>query len=507
MIRRRVARLTTLKAPNRKVILAAFVLIALYQIVGIALADVWADEAFSWFAATRTGFFEVAGSALVVTDVHPPLYLILLNGWIGLVGETVIALRMLSVLLMWLTFPAVYLLGRRLLHDRIGFYAMCIMGVMPFTVFYAQEARQYALSVCAFMWASYGLVEMLKGGPAAQRRGMIVYVIGASMALYSLYFCGLALVAINLWAVVSGATFCRWRSWGLTNLVIAVAFLPQASTFLAQTRDVLTSYWPQPPDLFSIPLTIEHLMYVYSLTDETTRIVAMVMTVLALVFCLYDTVRRGPKSARGALGLCLIGLFGPMIAVLLISNLRASVYVFRSFAMIAPFWVLILAAGLGYARRPSPTPLFVLALVVIMFLGREVIATTPTLFKPPYREAVQAMQRANAQAPLLHLHNSAILPMHYYAPEKLGRTVVADTGDRVWITTPEVWNLLPVQRLTFAATLTWAQAQSEPFFIVMPKGTAPREKALFAQLVTRCRQIDQAEYGRELTVYTVTCRQ
>src|SRR6185437_16752126 len=89
--------------------------IALLFILGGAVAlrcyhladrSLWFDEAFCW-RLMQFPFGEMIRR--VGLDNHPPLYFILLYGWSGLFGDSVWALRSLSVLLGCLTILGVYL--------------------------------------------------------------------------------------------------------------------------------------------------------------------------------------------------------------------------------------------------------------------------------------------------------------------------------------------------------------------------------------------------------------
>ncbi len=56
-----------------------------------------------------------------------------------------LALRLPSALAGTLTIPAIYALGSELFSRRIGLIASLLFAVMPFAVWYSQEARVYAL--------------------------------------------------------------------------------------------------------------------------------------------------------------------------------------------------------------------------------------------------------------------------------------------------------------------------------------------------------------------------
>ncbi len=89
-------------------------------------------------------------------NVHMPLYYILINPWLGLFGLSEWSIRGLSVLFSVLMLIPVYFLGSRLssvvskpsrLFSHVGFWAFLFAATSPFQLYYAQEARMYALGM------------------------------------------------------------------------------------------------------------------------------------------------------------------------------------------------------------------------------------------------------------------------------------------------------------------------------------------------------------------------
>ena len=79
--------------------------------------SIWWDEAISLHLATST-------VADLLTDraahVHPPLYFLLLKGWIAMSGTNAFSARFFSAWFNTLLVPTVYAFGRRWLDSRTG---------------------------------------------------------------------------------------------------------------------------------------------------------------------------------------------------------------------------------------------------------------------------------------------------------------------------------------------------------------------------------------------------
>jgi hypothetical protein len=90
-------------------------------------------------------------------EFNPPLYFLVLKGWITLLGsQSEIAMRMLSVL-MWIgSMIAIYFLGKRMGNWRVGVALMAVLAFHPIYQFFSTQLRMYPLlillSILAFLF-------------------------------------------------------------------------------------------------------------------------------------------------------------------------------------------------------------------------------------------------------------------------------------------------------------------------------------------------------------------
>ncbi len=166
----------------------------------------WGDEGWSiYFAAQSLPQL----LALTAIDIHPPLYYLLLQGWLGLTGFGAETARFFSVVTGTALIPVVALLGRRLLGGRGGLVAAGIVAVMPMAVYYAQEVRMYglvtllgALSTYCFIRSEaeikfHGSQRFVVGG-----RWSAAYIAVATAALYTMYYAAFIVLFHFLYAVI-----------------------------------------------------------------------------------------------------------------------------------------------------------------------------------------------------------------------------------------------------------------------------------------------------------------
>ncbi len=109
---------------------------------GYAARDIWFDEAITLSKLIDGSFWQA---------LNPPLYFILLSGWMKLFGLSVAAMRALSVTFSVATILVVYMIGKKCFNKKIGLLAAAITAVSPFQIWYAHEVRAYALLgfICA----------------------------------------------------------------------------------------------------------------------------------------------------------------------------------------------------------------------------------------------------------------------------------------------------------------------------------------------------------------------
>lgn len=119
----------------------------------------WLDETFSvWLANQSVGDML---QWIIKIDQHPPLYYLLLHGWIALLEDTPYDARLLSVLFSTATIPIVYLIGKRLSGAAVGLAAAMLLAFSPFNIYFAQETRMYTLLTFNAGVAIYALVRLL----------------------------------------------------------------------------------------------------------------------------------------------------------------------------------------------------------------------------------------------------------------------------------------------------------------------------------------------------------
>ena len=222
----------------------------------------WNDEGNSARLAERSVDLILAGAE---GDIHPPGYYLALHYWRALLGHSEAALRGLSAVCSLALVGFTFLLGRRLFEDQaVSLAAAGLVALNPFQVYYAQEARMYAMLALWAMASTWALVAWLPVGGrerGGRRWPLVVYVLTVAAGLYTHYAFPFVWVAQNvgvgLWALLASrspgeegrrrAPGRRLLTWAVAQAAVVVLYLP----WLPIAWHQVTS-WSSPGESFEL---------------------------------------------------------------------------------------------------------------------------------------------------------------------------------------------------------------------------------------------------------------
>lgn len=469
-------RLTKL-TPSFWLLIALVLVASILRSAAVGLNSLWFDEVFSRNVAVGSDALTIAREG-VAGDVHPPLYFMLLHGWVRLTGDSDVAMRMLSVFTMILTLPAYYHLARLLFNQSIGLLTLMLAVISPLQIYYGHEARQYALSMFFVAWMLVGFVRGIRG------RGWTLYSVMLLGGLYTHYFTGFVLVALQLWLLIDPIGWqnlrLRLRGWVIANTVALALFLPQMLVFIPQAQTVLQSFWIAKPSPAAPLATTAFLIFAITLPRVLEPIAMLLLTCL-LILAAIDMRRRSPRLAFHRWLLCLMVVYVPLLLALVISLARSSIYLDRSFSMLEPMLLAAVAAAIVTIRFPSPLRLLAGVMVILMLVGVGNHLFNPDRAKPPYDEIAQTL---DTTVHVLHLHDSSYLPLSYYAPEMTVRAWLPNIGERSWLL-PRTWEIFKITRSERDALIEGLDAYTGKLQVVAAINSEPEEGEILKRLRDR----------------------
>jgi mannosyltransferase len=365
---------------NTLPLLALIALGAFLRFYRIGANGLWLDEAFSiWMGRQPVGQML---DWLARIDQHPPLYYLLLHLWMHL-GDGEAVVRALSTLCSTLTIPTLYLLGRRLAGRRVGLLATLILAISPFHVYFAQEARMYALLALNASLALYGLARLLTDPRAAtlalgrqlvdfwrewratHRRpplrtietdlAWLAYVIFTAATLLThntavflplaanLLVLGLLLMRVSTLNLKS-ATFLR--NWLLAQAGVLLLWSPWLPAFISQSLGVYREFWlPVPTLMIVVGTVLAFVGGLYLMPLPAICVLCALCTALILLGLFHF--RRAPVRAA-----FLLFVFAtPILGELLVSQWRPIFYERTMIWASLPLYVLLGAGICGFSPQ------------------------------------------------------------------------------------------------------------------------------------------------------------
>lgn len=183
-------------------LLAILAAAALLRFFNLGAPSLWTDELSSYWVATAPTFSGCLERANL-TQGMSPLYFAMERWLLGLLPHNEFVLRLPSALASLVGVSLVYVLSRHLFPDRrVGLVAAALCAVCDLDIYYAQEARPYALGVMAGLLSQLFFLKYLEVPRARNAAG---YVLASVLVGFSHYaFCSFFLVQ---------NAFVLWRWW------------------------------------------------------------------------------------------------------------------------------------------------------------------------------------------------------------------------------------------------------------------------------------------------------
>jgi hypothetical protein len=405
---------------------------ALVVLVGVVLrfvtkSDLWLDESLTVnIAKLPLGDLHAA----LKQDGAPPLYYVLLHGWIDAFGTGDVAVRALAGVISVLTLPVVWFCGRRI--GRPGApgpisadppaarltagIAVLLFAASPFAIRYATESRMYSLVILEVL-LGYLAIRRVFERPSLGRMAGAALVVAAMLYtqywnIYLLFVVGVAV----LWLTFKGRTP-EQRHAARATLVAMIAgvilFLPWLPTFLYQRKHTGTPWGDGQVPFAAFRVAIDQFAGGTSLVHAFASFLGLLLFVLLLLGAFGKAssstgialdVRTQP-TVRWEFLTVIVG-FGFALTAAWIGN---SAFDGRYGSIVFPLFLLVCAVGvLCFAAR------WLMILVLAVFIGLGFVSSA-------YNITDNRTQAAQVASVL----NSEAKPgdVVVYCPDQLGPAV------------------------------------------------------------------------------------
>lgn len=314
----------------------ATVIGGLIRFWGLGSRDFWFDESCTYIYVHYLLDWPFASSFLVESTNTP--YYVLLRVWSEFFGETEACYRSLSAFAAALTVPLVSATAWRLRGAFAGVVTAVLVTVHPLHIYYAREARAYALWMLFLSVAMYALVVAAKTG---RRRWWVAFGAAMLLSLHTHYFSVYFLAGSVACVFLSTNRRRTAVQWAITAGMVAIAFLPWLFLAVLPAASLGGAKWVAPgfDAIAAIPQSLWAMLpcgaypgHLRGLSVESTETVsqtallvvcARVLPAVLLALIAVVVVRRQAKEASNSLPRACFFLVGVSVAPLVLAWLYA----------------------------------------------------------------------------------------------------------------------------------------------------------------------------------------
>jgi mannosyltransferase len=382
--------------------IAVLLLVSLWLRTRALHVHYWVDEALSVGISSHP-LSQLPG--LLRQDGSPPLYYVLLHGWIALRGNGEVATHELSLIFALLTIPLAYWAGSSLFDRRAGLIGAVLAAGAPYLTAYGQETRMYALLALLSLLVAASFVHVFV---RRNRRYLPLFAVSLAASLYThnwalflALMCGLAfLVCVREFPHERRAL---WRDGLLGFGGVFVLYAPWLPTVVYQARHT-GAPWDLPPVIWSLSQGL------YSLVGGRGAAVALLLAGGSGLLAIRQFPQLGSRLGLAVKVLLVLGV-GTLLLAWIYSKITPA-WANRYLAVIVGPLILLFALGLARAGRLG---LVALALIACFW----VLDPVPTSLdsKSNVAHAVAKVRRdIGSNALVLSTQPEQVPTLAYYLP-------------------------------------------------------------------------------------------
>jgi hypothetical protein len=446
----------------------------------IADRSIWFDEAFTW-RMIQYPFCEMLRR--IALDNSPPLHFVLLKYWAACFGDSLPALRSLSVVMGGVTILAMFLfvraataslaranIERRANDDRgseVALFAAMFVAISAFQIRWSWDARPYALGAALALLSSWALLRALWSGEPS-RRWWCLYAALTVLFAYTLYFALFTVAAqagFVLYVLLRGAEGGARRLFRSPNArgavlgfgLIGLCWLPWLPFFLRQMSQVRADFWIHPVQEWDLA----HTMY-WMFVEPENAALTVTASLWALDLCVLGWLSLLWRAGRDAVYVAACALT-PIGLSILLDSFGVHLFLLRYLLFAHLFFL----AGLAMLVNRIPLPIerrFMAGMITAwgLFAWFSFSEKADFAGHPGARAAAECIVReANPEEPVVVSSPFWYLPMLYHLRDRGHCYLYRGEG-----ATPTTWALLSCDRRMLLAPKTLRDSQNRRLWFV-----------------------------------------
>lgn len=422
---------------NKKTKLIFILALALIiRLAGIASRPIWYDEAFSILLAEQGPTAILNGTLAADADSsaaeeHPPAYYFMLWGWIQFFGNSLVSVRMLSVILSLGIVLCIHQIANHLFDPPTALTAALLSAILPFQIHYGQEVRMY---VFLTFWLSLATLTFLK-------RQWIPFSIAAALAQYTHNLAAFYLIPLALTPIFQ-RDWKTLRSLTAAGFAALIIYSPWLTQLPAQLSKVTSSFWIEKPGLEKI-FTLFLLYLPHLPLPNNLLLPGLLLATLTIALASFQTYRT-PKEKSG-LWLAYLSFTPPLL--LWLASQISPLYVERALLPSHAIFCIWLAWAFTKTKCPAPIQAFAFALI---FISAGIGFSQHVIYKgfpyAPYPALHQSLTDRLKQGDII-VHSSKLtyLPSFYFNRSLPQFFIIDPPGSSTDTLSPATRNILHLE--------------------------------------------------------------
>lgn len=318
---------------------------ALFFLLGSFQENIWFDESYTVGLVSHS-IPDLVRIAL--TDVHPPLYYVMLWPVAALTGAWLPALRIFSALGAFLILLTGYTHIRRDFGEKTGFWFSLLALLTPSLFEYSYQIRMYTWAALFVLW---GAIYARRFFFTPSWKNGILFVLSLVAGAYCHHYglaaaCMVNVVLFCFLLVRKRAAVLPWLGCGVAQIGL---FVPGILFFARQVSMVSQGYWISftYPKILLDTLAFPWFPNIEGIFDDMlfpVWVVGLLLFILPLTMGVWLACSKAKACRTGLLAL---GIYSAIVAVCLIISLWQPIFHMRYTMVLFGFWLFFLAGVLS----------------------------------------------------------------------------------------------------------------------------------------------------------------
>lgn len=424
----------------------------------------------------------------VALDVHVPLYHLILHYWIFFFGNSVVSVRLPSLIFFLATIPVVYLLARKILPVRWSLFAVALFSFSPFLNWYGNEARMYTLLLLVSALNQLFFIKIMKNN-----KGWFWYGLSALIGAYTHYFFLFNLIAEGIYFILNRNKFApgTFKRLIIVGGLVIVALSPWLLYFhslgsASNTRPHLQT--PSSVDFFSV-----YSQFIFGFQDNYVNTIFLSAWPLVMLLALM-AVRRSKGISQELSFMATMSVI-PVLLAYFGSRFITPFFLSRYMVIaVAPLLLMLIWIFSQYIKKIA----FAFAALLIILTALTTFSearSSATPVKEAYKQVASDIN-INVQPQDLVILSApfTIYPFEYYY------------HGYAQIQTLPIWNRAAVGQIpafdlkTMPTEVATLNAHHHYIYLVLSQDQG-YEKDIYQYYLTHFKQISHKTYSPDLSLY------